>query len=186
MMNKKELAELTEEYWDCGSGVEDYIQKLLPEEVSYLEGEGIIPREPADILVQLIGYSWEPLLISICTYKPNEIILILNEWYGEQEGTARGQDFKEHIDKLKERKLIDHTPVILPQSWNLAGDQPTDVFRFLKTHVLPLINEGKRVVVDITGAKKSMVSGAYLFSSYTGTPVSYIDYGTYNLSLKVT
>ena len=180
-MNREErLRNQTERYWREGWDVEVYIQKLLPEELAYLREYKRITSKPAEILVQLVGYSWEPLLISVWTYRPEKVILILNEWYGKQEGKARGVKFQEIIAKLKEQNLIDNTPEILPLPWETVKDRPEDVFKFLKKHVLPFVNEGKRVVVDITGAKKSMVAGAYLFSSYTNASVSYIDYEEYN------
>ena len=180
-MNKEEeLRKLTEKYWRENWDVEKYIQKLLPEELTYLREYKRITAKPTEILVQLVGYSWEPLLISVCAYKPEKVVLVLNEWYAEQEGKARGFKFQENIAKLKDKNLIDHTPRILPKPCETVKDKPEEVFKFLKKHVLPFVNEGKRVVVDITGAKKSMVSGAYLFSSYTNVSVSYVDYDDYS------
>ena len=46
--------------------------------------------------------------------------------------------------------------------------------------LLAHINEGKRVVIDITAAKKSMVAGAYLFAAFADVPVSYVDFETYD------
>ncbi len=180
MNNEEELKKLTEKYWRENWNVGKYIQKLLPEELTYLREYNRITAKPTEILVQLVGYSWEPLLISVCAYKPEKVVLVLNEWYAKQEGKARGIKFQENIAKLKDKNLIDHTPGILPQPCETVKDRPEEVFRFLKKHVLPFVNEGKRVVVDITGAKKSMVSGAYLFSSYTNVSVSYVDYEDYS------
>lgn len=180
MDRERELKNLTEKYWKSRYDVEWYIQELLPKELIYLKNnERGITVDPAEILVQLVGYSWEPLLISVCSYKPEKVVPILNETYSEDEdGAARGKEFEELIRKLNEQGLIDHK--ILLCLYEPVNDQPEDVFRFLKNHVLPSVNKGRRVVVDITGAKKSMVSGAYLFSSYTNTPVAYINYGEYS------
>jgi hypothetical protein len=180
MNREEELRRLTEKYWRDKWDVETYIQKLLPEELDYLKEHERLTAPPAEILVQLVGFSWEPLLISVCAYKPEKVVLVLNEWYGDQEGKARGVKYQELIAKLNELNLIDSTPELLPQPLEEVKDKPEDVFRFLKAHILPFVNAGKRVVVDITGAKKSMVSGAYLFSSYTNVSVSYVDYDEYN------
>jgi hypothetical protein len=180
-MNWEErLRNLTEKYWSDKWEVEEYIQKLLPDELAYLRDKNRITAKPAEILVQLVGYSWEPLLISVCAYRPKKVVLILNDWYNDQEGKARGIVYQEYIAKLKELNLIDDTPENIPQPWEPVKDRPEEVFKFLKKHVLPFVNKGKRVVVDITGAKKSMGSGAYLFSSYTNASVSYIDYEEYS------
>ena len=179
-MTAEELHYRTEIYWKNGSHVDDYIEGLLPDEFKYLKSKKRINVEPAEVLVQLIGYSWEPLLLSVCAYQPDIIIPVLNECYGEQEGKARGYEFKENIKKLKNKNLVDNEPEIFPKSYESVEETPEKVFAFLKKYVLPFVNKGKKVVVDITGAKKSMVSGAYLFSSYAKTMVSYVNYEKYN------
>jgi len=177
---KEELRNLTRQYWDEGWNTEKYIKELLLKEMEYLRRENRLKTSEAEILIQLVGFSWEPLLISVCAYKPQKLILILNKFYNMQEGVARGDKFKEYINKLKEQNLINTTPEILPNPFETVDDTPESVFKFLKKHTLPFINEGKKVVIDITGAKKSMVSGAYLFASYTNCPVSYLDYDKYS------
>ena len=179
-MDINELKDLTHRYWDEGWDTEKYIKELLPKEMEYLRRKNRLKASEAEILIQLVGFSWEPLLISVCAYKPQKLILILNKFYNMKEGEARGDDFKEYINKLKEQNLINTTPEILPNPFETVDDTPESVFKFLKKHTLPFINEGKKVVIDITGAKKSMVSGAYLFASYTNCPVSYLDYDKYS------
>ena len=179
-MDTNKLKGLTHQYWDERWNIKEYIKKLLPEEINYLRKSNRIETSDVEILVQLLGFSWEPLLISVCAYKPQKLILILNESYNDQEGEARGDEFKEYINKLKEQNLINTTPDILPNPLETVDDTPESVFKFLKKHTLPSINEGKKIVIDITGAKKSMVSGAYLFASYTNCPVSYLDYDKYS------
>ncbi len=183
----KELKRLTRKYlrnsnsWDTKKYIKKYIKELLPKEIDFLRKNGRIKTSGADTLVQLVGFSWEPLLISVCAYKPQEIILILNKKYNAQSGDKRGEDFEEYISKLKEQNLIENVPKILPDPFEvIEKDGPEDVFKFLKKHVLSSINGGKKVVIDITGAKKSMVSGAYLFASYTNCAVSYLDFDKYD------
>lgn len=181
--DEEELEYQTKRYWNSDPTAERYIRELLPTEVDYLIKKGKITSElyETEILVQLVGYSWEPILISICAHKPDVIVPILNKKYIEDgDGEVWGAKFKENRRKLKEQDLIEDIPKIFPPQWETVGDQPKDVFRFLKTHVLPFVNGGKKVVVDITGAKKSMASGAYLFSSYTNVPVVYLNYDKYS------
>jgi len=187
MMSRKEKLEYqTERYWNSDPTAKKYIQGLLSKEVKDLIDQGKITEKlsETEILVQLIGYSWEPILISICAHKPNVVVPILNKKYIEKgDGEIWGNRYKENIRKLKEQGLINDIsgiPKIFPPQWETVGAQPRDVFGFLKTHVLPFVNEGKKVVVDITGAKKSMASGAYLFSSYTNVPVVYLNYDKYS------
>ncbi|RKY87561.1 hypothetical protein DRQ09_04300 [candidate division KSB1 bacterium] len=178
-MKEENLKSKTDTYFCEGRKTDKYIKELLPEELKYIK-ERNKKLSSAEILVQLVGFSWEPLLISVCIYKPEKIYIILNKYYGEIEGNAKGDDYKENINKLKEQNLIDNVPDILPDAWETVEDTPKDVFDFLKKHILSHLNDGKQVVIDITGAKKSMVSGAYLFASYTNCPVSYIDFDRYS------
>lgn len=187
MMSREEKLEYqTERYWNSNPTAKKYIQGLLPEELKYLIDHGKLTEKlsETEILVQLVGYSWEPILISICAHKPDVVVPILNKKYIEKgDGEIWGNIYKENIHKLKKQGLINDIsgiPEIFPPQWETVGDQPKDVFRFLKTHVLSFVNEGKKVVVDITGAKKSMASGAYLFSSYTNAPVVYLNYDKYS------
>jgi len=179
-MEERELRELTHKYWSQGSDIDQYIDELLPREMKYLEQNGRIRVSHAEILVQLVGFSWEPLLISLCTYKPKSLVLVLNKSYNQQEGTARGEDYKEMINKVKEKGLIDDLPDCYPCPLKVADDSPAGVFKFLQKTVLGYVNEEKQVVIDITGAKKTMVSGAYLFASHTNSIVSYVDFEKYN------
>jgi hypothetical protein len=176
MIKEDDIKNKTIEYWENGRDPEIYIKQLLPEEWKFLEKDHRIPTNRAEILVQLVGFSWEPLFISVCAYKPQEIFLILNKWYNKQEGIKRGDEFSRYMTKLEEQNLIEKKPVILPNPYETVEDTTQSVFKFLRKYILQYINEGKRVVIDITGAKKSMVSGAYLFSSYTKCPVSYVNY----------
>jgi len=174
------LKGLTHQYLAERWNTEKYIKELLPEELEYLKQHNRIGTSNIEFLVQLVGLSWDPLLISVCAYKPQKIYIILNEWYGEQEGGARGDEFSEYINKLKAQNLIDVIPEILPNPLEIVDGTPEDVFKFLKKHILPHINDDRRIIIDITGAKKSMVSGAYLFASYTNCPVSYLDFDKYD------
>jgi len=180
MNREKIIRDLTEECWADKWQPTKYIQRLLPEELNWLKDHDKIPS-PSEILVQLVGYTWNPLLISTCAYKPDILILVLNEYYGLQEGASRGDEYKELLKALLEQKLIEKLPTIIPQPWEITTDKPEAVFHFLQKHTLPFINAGRQVVIDITGGKKSMGSGAYLFSSYTNASVAYIDYDEYNV-----
>jgi len=176
----EELKELTRKYWVERWTVEKYIEELLPKEIDYIVRENKANIKPTDVLVQLVGLTWDPLLISLCLYTPRKLVLVLSKWYDKQEGEGRGDRYVGLLEKLRDKNLIDFLPTALPQPWDTVNDTPQDVFKFLKRHILPLINQEERVVIDITGAKKSMVSGAYLFSAYTNARVSYTDFDKFD------
>ena len=71
-----------------------------------------------------------------------------------------------------------------PKLLNLTPDRPDAVFQGLCEHVLPDRQAGKRVIVDVTGAKKSMVAGAFLFAAYADMPISYVDFDEYDEEMQ--
>jgi hypothetical protein len=177
-----ELRRLTRRYWDRG-GTKRYIEELLPEELKFARERGAIEEHPCDTLALLVGYSVEPLLQAVCAFQPDErLVLVLNEWYGSQDDPNRQRGLKrggnlEEVIKVLPPKLLPKQPVIESRE---VTDEPTSVFRRLCQYVLPDQQAGKQVIVDITGAKKSMDAGAFLFAAYADIPVSYINFDDYD------
>ena len=71
----------------------------------------------------------------------------------------------------------DFDPVVL------KADTPTQVFRALRDAMQkPKAFPPKGFVnaVDITGAKKSMVVGAFLYAAHSGLPITYVDFDKYD------
>jgi hypothetical protein len=147
----------------------------------------------------MLGFSFEPLMQIIAAYRPQEVLLVINARYdvveGEEFKETRGgafyeRNFKHAFDLLVRHNLLDRKPIIHPAPIStLEGvkdddDEPVMVFRFLRRHLLPLMRgpdgRSRRAVVDITGAKKSMVAGAYLFAAFADVPVSYVDFDYYD------
>lgn len=180
----EEIQAATERYWREGTFDGDsYLEILFPREVAFWRDQGLpfpIPS-PANVLVLLVGYSWEPLIISVYYHQPAEVLLVLNKRYGPVEGRNRGETFIEYCEQMVSADFLPQMPQITPQAFQtVEDDTPQAVFKFLKQHALPYVNEGKKIVVDVTGSKKSMVAGAYLFSTYTNSTVAYIDFEEYD------
>lgn len=199
---KNNLKELTREYWFKTWDEEDesrpqwYVRELLRHELAYKQ---YLPREltsdpkesakakkKCDILVIMLGHSIEPLLQAIVAYQPSQVLMVLNKKYDdERDGEVGGvryfeNRFESAIQQLRDNHLLVDTLTILPEPMIEAGGSPVEIFRFLRKMLLAPINEGKRVVIDITAAKKSMVAGAYLFAAFADVPVSYVDFETYD------
>jgi hypothetical protein len=83
-MTKHELKELTHKYWRMDWNEKDetkmewYVSKLLPHEIKYAEEQGTLKNKKCDLLVIMLGLSFEPLLQSIVAYQPKEILLVIN------------------------------------------------------------------------------------------------------------
>lgn len=176
--------------------IEEYIQNLLPRELEAARkiDENRLPKESqkADILVLLVGFSFEPLLQSVCAYKPREVLLVLNDIYTEDiNGQMVGGWISKLIQKLPDDLLPEKPQKIGALEINEStGEEqfitqparPDKVFQFLIDQLLrkPNGNEKGRIVIDITGAKKSMVTGAYLFGALTDCALSYVDFEVYD------
>ncbi len=143
----------------------EYVRDLLPREMAGKE----VPQ-PCDTLVLLVGHSIEPLLQSVWAYQPETLVFILNRQYSK---TLSGWDFARQL-----RKLLSELPEVRQIAEEkilervVAEATPAQVF----TVLLQEVRERADVVIDITGAKKSMVAGAFLYAAYAQVPVSYVDF----------
>jgi hypothetical protein len=182
---RTELVERAKEYWDRedsanpAQGLHRYINELLPDEMEYAHSKNRIRTEPCDELVLLVGHSIEPLLQTVWAYRPKKrVLLIVSESYGRDKdgavwyGQEQAQLVKAMIEHLKKNPQI-ALPDDLKIDWKLVSEpDPVQVFQTL----LQNVGQSRNVVVDITGAKKSMVSGAFLYAAYANVPVSYVDF----------
>jgi len=137
-----------------------------------------ITADPCTTLVLLVGFSLEPLLQSVCVYQPGEVVLVLNqEGYPPEEW----QDFARHIIEaigyLLEKGLVSQPPQFAGENDNgfSTASQPQAVFQTL----METLRDKTDVVIDVTGGKKSMVSGAYMYAAYAGVRISYVDFEEY-------
>lgn len=196
-MDKDEIKNATRDYWDFSqnndpdSSLSRYIcerekgldgKSLLEAELECARKEKRIMANHCEILVLLVGLSLEPLLQSVCVHDPKRILLLLNEEGYPQE---EWQDFARHmtaaVELLKKKGLIENRPQFLGEDVpNKSGysteGKPSAVF---KTLIENLHNEND-VVIDVTGGKKSMVTGAFLYAAYTGARISYVDFEEYD------
>jgi tetratricopeptide (TPR) repeat protein len=176
--------------------VRDYIQKLLPLELECAKSDlDSPPRLPppekqGKILVLMTGFSIDPLLQAICAYKPKQVVLLLNVEYGKKTkgGYGPGEEFGKRIAGFLPDlpcKWVAATPpvryiVLEKDERGRPKDQPGHVFRKLREELIPLLQRKEQVILDITGGKKSMVTGAYLFGAFTGVEISYVDFDEYD------
>ena len=196
-MNKTQirLVQETYEYWDNQAEGYDrirkkYIPELLPQELAWARSEGVIEDIPCDVLVLLVGHSMEPLLQVICAFSPEKLLLIPSKYYHEATPNGRptrtkGRHVAERLESyLPQLEQINPGPDRLPQTVEIhpTSDEPAAIFHILQQK-LPALQKGqtglKPAVIDITGAKKSMVAGAFLYAAYTGTAISYVDFKWY-------
>lgn len=171
--------------------ITNYIEEILPLELKCAESDEDEPRrlpsqnEQGGVLVLLVGFSIDPLLQAICAYKPKKVVLVLNASYGEPPDGRTGQEFGKYVAGFfpKLTRFIDHE--ISADKCNLKfvildKDHPSDVFRKLREELSPSLRGGEHLVLDITGGKKSMVAGAFLFGAFANVSISYVDFDEYD------
>lgn len=183
------LKNATDYYWDithedyiCKPIKELYDKSLLQAELDWAKNHDQIKIKPCETLVLLVGLSLEPLLQSVCVYKPQKVMLILNKdgytLKEHEEWDVFARFVIEMIKKLHEKSLIEKNPQFLGE--NGLGfptpDNPDDVFGTL----VKVLHDEKDAVIDMTGGKKSMVTGAFLYAAYSGIRISYVDFENYN------
>ncbi|MEW6664387.1 MAG: CRISPR-associated protein [Thermodesulfobacteriota bacterium] len=197
-MEKDDISRVEKEYWhkfeasQINEVVRYYVceghkrlegKSLLDAELDHARREGHLTDKPCETLVLLLGFSLEPLLQSVCVYQPRKVVLVLNEkGYAGEEWQVFASHVTEAIDHLVDKGLLTQKPQVLGKDGVRgypAADQPEAVFQLL-VKVLHEETNAVKVVIDVTGGKKSMVSGAYLYAAYSGVRISYVDFDEYD------
>lgn len=196
-LTETDLRRRTRQYWERKPGYDCYIGELLgrelqhassqPDAATRLRGVG----RPVHTVALTVGESFEPLLQVVCVLRPKRVVLILNSFYGDTPGSDHGEDLKQLMLKLA--RVADLPQGMRPELHSneqcddfdlieLEEDTPTQVFRELRQAMQKPARppEGFTNVVDITGAKKSMVVGAFLYAAHSGLPITYVDFDEYD------
>jgi len=107
------------------------------------------------------------------------VVLLLNqEGYISEDWHDYAANVAEAIGRLKEAGLIPAMPELPGENGKFGypvAASPAAVFGRL-VRLLCDRAEQESVVIDVTGAKKSMVTGAYLYAAYAGCRISYVDF----------
>ncbi len=189
------LQKKTRNHWnktfaDEASRMGAYMADLLPYELHFADNNHFenLPDRCAGTLATLVGYSLEPLLQTVAVLQPKRVVLLVNKTYshlttdnrkvderGEQRGRLVTGLLKELAGRTQGAWAIDDAHIQIVQT----DDTPEAVFRALCDSLLQDQRNQRHVVVDITGAKKSMDAGAFLFAAYAGVDISYVDFTLY-------
>ncbi|MFZ2489394.1 MAG: hypothetical protein WAZ19_14875 [Anaerolineae bacterium] len=197
-LTKEDICLRTQQYWNLGQDYGCYIEELLGKELSYAKKHPLSderkstrlrkPPKPVHTLALMVGESFEPLLQIICILKPKRLALILNNRYGDTDGDAKGSDLCDLVERLATISDLDDEfrPHLTENNFCrevIKLDTPTNVFHSLQEVFQKDENQSPPEytnVVDITGAKKSMVVGAFLYAAHSELPITYVDFETYN------
>ena len=192
--DQNQLRQLTRQAWEKNRGVENYIKERLSSELRCAQNSNAddgLPRLEAVsksvfTLAMTVGTSLEPLLQLACVLKPQRIALILNKKYPNRPGNSQGKYLQRLLVSLSDASDL---PKTLRPNLNkeditlhvLNSDTPTAVFQKLDEALnspksAPPAGSDFVNVVDVTGAKKTMIAGAFLYAAHSGLPIVYVDF----------
>jgi CRISPR-associated protein (TIGR02710 family) len=117
-----------------------------------------------DGLIQTVGDSPEPLVLSIMLLRPKEVLLI----HTPETRTAADRILYEAHNKLGKEAPS-------PNKREVDSSNPLEVYQAVKDQWERWNSEGKTVAIDVTGGKKSMVSGASLAVGFLDVDIVYVD-----------
>jgi len=167
-------------------------EPLLFKELAWAKSRGRVPLIASGqkiTLAFLVGDSFDPILQSILAYQPDRLVPVVCNFYGSRDPTK-----DDHIVGLDQWKKLKALIVRLPNNEKTGKpfevqdhpqtvpDTPSGVFAYLKDQLSGEAQASDQwdVWVDITGAKKTMVAGAFLYAAYTGTRICYVDFDEYD------
>ena len=140
----------------------------------------VVNPEVYDYGIYLIGFSEDPIILSLGFMRPRNIYFIYSEESEEMlelliEGFSY---FDEEMRERVEKALQKGYKTKLRNS-----SDPAETFKTIKNVVQNIRSNGqdKKIMVDITGGKKTMVSGAFSSTSLLkDVDIIYVDFGSYN------
>lgn len=157
LLNKKENGQANDYYW---SEMFDEIVEIVEKKSHQFQGK-------FRFLISLVGYSPEPLIITIKALRPERVYFIVtNETENQLDIIQEKCDIKPSQFR---REIVD--------SSNTA-----DVYEAIKKFIKD--KDIKDIAIDITGGKKSMVGGAAEAAGFLGCSVFYVDYEKYLPELR--
>ena len=127
------------------------------------------PWEKYGGLIQTVGDSPEPLVLAIVLLRPKEVLLI------------HSPETKPQVVRISQqvyRFLKEAPPLLIPKE--VESSQALEVYRAVKEQWQNWQKLGIRTAVDITGGKKSMVSGASQAAAILNLDVFYMDHYRYD------
>lgn len=150
-----------------------------------------IKSKKYNTLILLVGFSVQPLVLSISVLKPKKVYLLFSNETKHNCSIIYNWSTKSFEIFKKENKNINIPEFIGCNNWEddnceylINSSEPNDTYK----KILSIIENEKsygKIAIDITGGKKTMVSGAFIAASMTGTDALYVDFGDYDGSNPV-
>lgn len=118
-------------------------------------------------LIMPVGFSPEPLILWIRAFQPDKVFFITTE---------------NTVNKINDIAIYGRLRFDQVKHYQANNTDSVEIYQVIKNIIEMdrLENELNVTAIDITGGKKSMVSGCTLAANYLGLDALYVDYNTYN------
>jgi CRISPR-associated protein (TIGR02710 family) len=141
------------------------VSDMFQEKVNLLMDEAKLKKYK--YLIMPVGFSPEPLILWIRAFKPEKVFFITTP---------------NTTEKINQIAQYAHLRFDQVKYYVVSSSDSTEIYEQIKNIIYldKLENSLNEIAIDITGGKKSMVSGCTLAANYLGIDVLYVDYETYN------
>lgn len=155
---------------------------LFERELEEASAAGRAAREKSglgrpDLLLLTVGTSPEPLLLAVAHHAPASVILLIETRFDAGERAELERLWDAVHDQLDQPAFKE---VAQPE----VRDDPGSLFRAVEKQVAARDEGRSRIVLDFTGAKKTMVAGAFLAAGFLDLEASYVDFRRYDSTLN--
>jgi CRISPR-associated protein (TIGR02710 family) len=143
----------------------DPVSEKFHEKVNVLIEKGKLKKYK--YLIIPVGFSPEPLIMWIRAFQPEKVFFITTP------------NTTKNINEIAIKSNLRFDQV---KYYEVNSSGSTEIYEQIKNIIYmdKLENSLQEIAIDITGGKKSMVSGCTLAANYLGIDVLYVDYETYN------
>lgn len=147
---------------------DEYVAEVLPTEIERLR-QGGSPPDDVELLVLLCGTSPQPLLVSARFVSPPRVMLVGSDTQPGQYAVGVVDALLRKLDRQHGKGTGYDAPVYI------HPHDPVRAYRKLADAIRARGIAPGRVLVDVTGGKKTMVAAAFLVCSELGVRSAYVD-----------
>ena len=148
-------------------------EPVLQVEMDMARQRGRTERFP-ELMLLMVGYSPEPLLSSLAFHRPRTVVLLASQL--KEDYVESLKRLWDHYHEWLEVPGFDEVYLARRE----VRDSPESLFQEVSRVVGSHRGDRSRILLEITGAKKSMVAGAFLAAGLLDLEVSYVDFDDYD------
>ncbi|GAB4195463.1 MAG: hypothetical protein OHK0013_01630 [Sandaracinaceae bacterium] len=157
-----------------------FLARVLDVEVQRLRAlDPSLGDAPPELLFLLCGMSPQPLFVSIMVQRPRQVRLVASQ---TEAGRRAADEIEQRLEDLRRLGRIDCR---IERRVEIAASDPARGYVELRAAIRESqrehqVEDLRRVRLDITGGKKTMVAAAYLVAAELGIATTYVDSDAYD------